>query len=71
MGHPALDFIDFFSEMVGDPGIEPINQGNTGKNNLLSVIYGRRSWPYKSTCIENSAFCIEWLAKYQPRCGHC
>ena len=23
MGHPALDFIDFFSEMVGDPGIEP------------------------------------------------
>ena len=23
VGHPALDFIDFFSEMVGDPGIEP------------------------------------------------
>ena len=23
VGHPALDFIDFFNEMVGDPGIEP------------------------------------------------
>ena len=23
VGHPALDFIDFFSEVVGDPGIEP------------------------------------------------
>ena len=22
-GAPVVDFIDFFSEMVGDPGIEP------------------------------------------------
>lgn len=23
MEHPALDFIDFFGDLVGDPGIEP------------------------------------------------
>ena len=23
MGHPVVDFIEFFVELVGDPGIEP------------------------------------------------
>ena len=23
MGHPSVDFIDFFGKVVGDPGIEP------------------------------------------------